>query len=284
MLSESLRRRLEALNRDRLPADRTADDRRLTPMPTTRRTQPPRKPLLPRADLLDSAVVCENAGGEHLVIPIAVDQLWPGGEERVAGRLAHLQSLPAEQLATGMPALVAAMPDRTVMLDLETCGLSGSALFLVGLLRQIDNRPTIELLFARNYAEERAVMLSLWERLAGADVIATFNGKSFDWPMVMDRSRRHLLHKTTKLREPEHVDLLHIARRRWKRELPDCKLQTIERLVCRRTRVGDIPGGQIPAAYDAYVRTGGTREIEAVLHHNALDLVTLLDVTMRVAA
>lgn len=285
MLSESLRRRLESLNRDRLPL--TAEDAKGPAAGLANRPrQAPAEKRKPSAagDLLGLGEVCANAAGEHLVIRVPLGALWPGGEQRVAQRLAHLQSLPQDKLDPATAPLVAAMPGRAVLLDLETCGLSGSALFLVGLLREIGDRLTVELLFARTYAEERAVVVSLWERLDDVDAIASFNGKSFDWPMVMDRSRRHLLHKTRGLVEPPHVDVLHAARRRWKSRLPDCKLQTIERLVCRRARTGDIPGGQIPAAYDAYVRTGRPHEMQAVLHHNALDLVTLLDVAMRVAA
>ncbi len=283
MLSESLRRRLEELNRERLPTPPALAATKPKPQAGRPATNEP-SISKPAGDLLSSAVVCENEGGEHLVMPLALDVLWPSGEALVASRLEHLQSLPAGQLVTGYGPLVSALPGRAVMLDLETCGLGGAALFLVGLLRQIDGQLTVELLFARNYAEERAVMLSLWERLADADAVATYNGKSFDWPMVMDRSRRHLLHKSQTLREPHHVDVLHAARRRWRGRLPDCKLQTIERLVCRRARSGDIPGNQIPAAYDAYVRTGRPQEVEAILHHNALDLITLLDIAMRVAA
>lgn len=277
---ESLRQRLEALNRERLP----------TPIvtPPTQSAKPssvsPSKSLVARAkgELLASAVVCENAGGEHLLIPIAVDDLWPGGERLVLSRVEHVQSLPTDQLASGMNRLIAAMPDGALLLDLETCGLGGSALFLIGLLRMIDGRLTVELLLANNYTQERAVLEALWQRLDAAEVLVTFNGKSFDWPTVLDRSRRHLLHRSRTLREElPHLDALHPARRRWKGRLPDCRLQTIERLICRRSRVGDIPGAQIPAAYDAYVRTGRPTEMEAILHHNALDLVTLLDITMR---
>ena len=57
-----------------------------------------------------------------------------------------------------LAAVVAALPDRVLLLDLETCGFAGSALFLVGLLRQIDGEPTVELLLARNYAEEQAIL------------------------------------------------------------------------------------------------------------------------------
>ena len=89
--------------------------------------------------------------------------------------------------------MVAALPDRVLLLDLETCGFAGSALFLVGLLRQIEGVPTVELLLARNYAEEQAILETLWQTVAGHDVLVTFNGKSFDWPMVVDRSVRHRL-------------------------------------------------------------------------------------------
>ncbi|MGM0491216.1 MAG: ribonuclease H-like domain-containing protein, partial [Planctomycetota bacterium] len=63
-------------------------------------------------------------------------------------------------------------------------------------------------------------------------------------------------------------------------QLPDCKLQTLERHVCRRRRTGDIPGREIPSAYHDFVRSGDAWLIRGVLHHNALDLVTLLQLSM----
>lgn len=233
-----------------------------------------------------------NDVGEHVVFHVPLESLWANGPQLVMSRHEYLAGLcaqardavePTVVMPEDMTALMDALPERAVLLDLETCGFSGAALFLVGLLRAIDGRLTVELLLARHYGEEHAVLASLWRRLAEVDVLVTFNGKCFDWPMVMDRSRRHLLHKRFELCEPRHVDVLHHARRKWRRALPDCRLQTIERLVCRRTRGADIPGAQIPAAYDAYVRTGRDDELRLTLHHNALDLVTLLDVTMRVA-
>jgi uncharacterized protein YprB with RNaseH-like and TPR domain len=176
-----------------------------------------------------------------------------------------------------------AFPRRAVLLDLETCGLSGSALFLIGLLHRVDDCLTVELLLARDYSEEAAVLASLWQRIHADGVVVTFNGKSFDWPMVVDRSRRHLLFRGTRPPAPAHLDLLHAARRRWKKQLPDCKLQTLERHICGRTRADDLPGSLIPAAYQQFVRTGFEREMDAILLHNAIDLVTLLDLAMRLA-
>lgn len=275
MLSDSLRQRLEALNRDRLP-DAPARQ-------TQAAAAPPRaaEPTTLSSSRIEPASTIEaNEFGEHALHTIPVAELWPKGPGLVAGRLEHLSKQPLEG---ELGELIQAMPGRVAMLDLETCGLSGAALFLVGLLRWVDDQPIVELLFARNYAEEAAVLASLWRRLNEVDVLVTFNGKSFDWPMVVDRSRRYLLHKKLELPTPGHVDMLHHARRKYKQVLPDCKLQTIESQVCRRPRGPDIPGSQIPAAYDHYVRTGHDDEMRQVRQHNALDLVTLLDITMRVA-
>ena len=194
--------------------------------------------------------------------------------------------------------LVAAFPCDVLLMDLETCGLSGRSLFLVGLLRHVAGRLAVELLLARTYAEENAVLASFWQRAAAHRVLVTYNGKSFDWPMVVDRSARYLIFRQAQLTEsqltesqppesqpPEllHVDLLHHSRRRWRRQLPDCRLQTLERHICGRGRSGDIAGAQIPAAYQEFVRTGFDRDMDAILLHNAIDLVTLLDLAMRLA-
>jgi uncharacterized protein YprB with RNaseH-like and TPR domain len=152
------------------------------------------------------------------------------------------------------------------------------------------------------------MLQSLWELMNPSVVLATYNGKSFDWPQVHDRSTLHHLGQRREpgavpnsplalpaangtgagaaLRpsdwrsEPTHVDLLHHARRRWRQQLPNCRLQTLERYICGRNRRGDLPGKEIPLAYHEYVRTGQTKTAQAILHHNALDLVTMLQVAL----
>ena len=84
--------------------------------------------------------------------------------------------------------------------------------------------------------------------------------------------------------DPAHLDLLHACRRVWKEVLPDCRLQTLERHVCRRARADDIPGQMIPDAYHEYVRTDNAWQIVEVLRHNLLDLVTLADLLTRFPA
>jgi uncharacterized protein YprB with RNaseH-like and TPR domain len=106
----------------------------------------------------------------------------------------------------------------------------------------------------------------------------SFNGKSFDQPYVRTRAAANGVPYRLAL---DHLDLVHAARRIWKRTLPDCRLQTLERCICGRAREEDIPGHLIPDAYHTYVRTGNGAEMIDVLRHNFLDLVTMADLIIR---
>jgi uncharacterized protein YprB with RNaseH-like and TPR domain len=282
MWDESLRQRLEALNRGSLPDPPSrVDSSRSSNRKTVRAgTISGARAIKPLPGLLRTGVVVENESGQHLRIGIPVEDLWQRGPRLITAR--H------EQLARNRTALgdewawlVEVFPKRVLLLDLETCGLAGAALFLIGILRCIDGALWVELLLARHYGEERAVLQSFWQSLSTCDVLVTFNGKTFDWPMVLDRSRRHLMFRHSLPQQPLLIDVLHHARRRWKRQVPNCRLQTLEQIICGRRRVGDIPGHRIPGAYAEYVRSGFEREMESILYHNAVDLITLLDLTMR---
>jgi hypothetical protein len=184
-------------------------------------------------------------------------------------------------------------PQDTVFLDIETCGLAGSMVFLVGLICGTSAGPVIRLHLARDYSEEPAILYQLWQELRLARLLVTFNGKSFDWPMVRDRSVLHFWNcRAADRRRAQqgqqdvesfdvlpcaHVDLLHLSRRMWRGQLPDCRLRTIERYMCGRWRVGDVDGSQIPAIYHEFVRREEAAGIEAVLLHNALDLLTCFE-------
>jgi uncharacterized protein YprB with RNaseH-like and TPR domain len=299
-MKDALRVRLEALNRGPLPASQSSAAACAVQLDPA--LQPPKRSAdsaikaeklkFSAVGLVRSGELVETSVGEHWRVQVPLEAVWNGGSALVSARQEHLQSLleesqqaiePTILFDADLAAMVAALPDRAVVLDLETCGLAGSALFLVGLLRQIEGMATVELLLARTFAEEAAVLESLWRILAEQDVLVTFNGKSFDWPMVLERTVRHRL-PVGELRPAQHIDMLHHARRRWKKQLPDCRLQTLEQHVCRRRRAGDIPGHAIPAVYADYVRTGFERDMDYVLYHNAMDLVTLFDLAHRLAA
>jgi uncharacterized protein YprB with RNaseH-like and TPR domain len=165
--------------------------------------------------------------------------------------------------------------ERALFLDLETCGLSSSPVFLAGTMHWNGEDFVLRQYFARHYGEEAALLAAVAEQAGAFDALVTFNGKSYDAPFLQARAVTH----GVSLRLPAyHLDLLHHARRRWREELPDCRLTTLEWRVCRRRRTGDVPGDRIPGLYHDYVRNGDPWRLVPVFHHNLLDVTTMSDV------
>lgn len=292
MPADDLRRRLAALNRERLPgrgiAAPTAPCHRpgrpvgkepaVAPDPATEIAEPRPGPLTARTlqDVAPGEVV-HNAHGRFLCWRRPMAELWSECDEFVD---AYRHALD-EQAATGdrealhpdFAEALAGASSGLLYMDIQTTGLAGSPLFLIGLMHMTNDGFHFEQLLARDYSEEAAMLHHYHERLPQFHALVTFNGKSFDVPQVTDRSY------ATGLGPPPapaaHLDVLHAARRRWKGQFANCKLQTLETNICRRRRVGDIPGDQIPQAYHDFVRTGDATQMKDILHHNALDLLTM---------
>jgi len=169
-------------------------------------------------------------------------------------------------------------PEDIVFLDLETTGLSMTPVFLIGTMEVASDGFRFTQYFARDYSEEASILAAFSERLKKARMVVTFNGKSFDVPFMQNRA----IATGVKLATVHgHLDLLHEARRMFARKLPNCKLQTLERHVCGRSREDDIPGAEIPAAYHEFVRTGNANKIGPIIQHNLLDLLTMADLMRR---
>jgi uncharacterized protein YprB with RNaseH-like and TPR domain len=165
---------------------------------------------------------------------------------------------------------------RVLYMDIETCGLSAAPVFLVGLCIVGERNLVLRQLFARDYAEERALLDELSRITREHDFLVTFNGKSFDVPFLRDRAIHHRLEPLAPM---PHLDLLWMARRRWKELLPDCRLKTIEWRVLRRRRAGDVGGAEIPGLYHDYVKRGEAHRLLPVFHHNLLDVVAMVELT-----
>jgi uncharacterized protein YprB with RNaseH-like and TPR domain len=166
-----------------------------------------------------------------------------------------------------------------VFCDIETTGLSSAnPLFLIGTMVFVENQPRLQLYLARDLNEEKAILSAFGAKIRGKTLI-TFNGKSFDWPFIEGRAIRNLV-KLPALQG--HFDLLFAARRRWKSQLPNCRLQTLEMGICGRGRHGDIPSSQIPERYYDYLEMANTKGqgahlLAPILFHNALDVLTMAE-------
>ena len=172
-----------------------------------------------------------------------------------------------------------------VFFDLETTGLSGGAgthAFLVGCGRfEGDGAFTTRQFMQMRGADERALLATVRAELARAGAIVSFNGKSFDAPLL---ETRYLFHRLAWDRDDlAHVDVLHPARRFWGDTAAhtECSLIALERRLLGRSRTGDVAGFEVPARYFQYVRTGDARPLVAVLDHNRQDLLTLAALTAR---
>ena len=223
--------------------------------------------------------------GTFLLIDQTVQEVLRGGGrafgaryERAIGAL-HEGNVPHDPYDT-FHSLIDARAEDVIYVDIETTGLTaGTPLFLIGVLGHFDGDLRVVQLLARDYTEEAASLSHFVTMLDASKVIVSFNGKSYDLPYIRDRCL--FMGVPFRLRQA-HIDMLHVGRRIWGRQLPNCKLQTLEQYICRRTRQGDIPGAEIPNAYHRFVKSGNAVQMRDILHHNALDLLTTTEVLLRV--
>lgn len=173
---------------------------------------------------------------------------------------------------------------RVVYLDTETTGLAGGTgtyAFLVGLGVHDEDGFAVEQLFLPGPEHERAYLAALAERLAEAEAVVSYNGASFDLPLVRTRFAMHGL--PDPLTGVRHLDLLPLARRLWRARLPDCTLGTVEREVLGATRsTRDVPGAEVPARYLAFLRSRDASPLRGVLEHNQDDIVALAAMRTRI--
>jgi uncharacterized protein YprB with RNaseH-like and TPR domain len=174
------------------------------------------------------------------------------------------------------PALAACDPGRALYLDTETTGLAGgtgTVAFLVGLAWWDEGSLVLEQLLVRALGEEAPMLERLRERLAAASMLVTFNGKSFDMPLLRTRFAMARMEAPP---SPPHLDLLHVARRvHGKRLGQGCRLVVIERDVLGFQRVDDVESGDVSACYLHFLRTGEAGALLGVVEHNAWDVVAM---------
>jgi len=298
-LSPDLFKRLSALNRQRLGEHLTTADAVRADGAPAEENEPSDDASPVTIEALGPGCECEAGGGRYWLLTRGAEAFLPAlAEPDPAGLLARYphvvggagRAVEPDALHQSLHPLIGAEPGAIAYLDIETCGLAGEPVFLVGLLVWEEGRLAVRQYLARDYAEERALLEGVWQGVAEAKVLVTYNGKTFDVPTLGARSLACGFFDLPPM--PAHVDLLAEARRRWRHTLPNCRLQTVERAISARRRRGDIPGSDIPAAYHGFVRarqTGdavaqrrGLRRLQTILHHNALDLLTLAEVVVHI--
>ncbi len=179
-------------------------------------------------------------------------------------------------------------------IDTETTGLGGSTHpFVTGLARVqvggcVDAQVELEQYCLTHAAGELAAMRALFERLGDspAGALLSFNGRSFDLPLLRRRALRLGLRLPPLLADDApHLDALALSRRLYAGAFDDCRLQTLEAELLGQRRRGDIPSWQIPAVFEAFVAAPQSPDARAryerVVHHNRLDLLSLPALVLR---
>src|SRR3984957_6885546 len=221
------------------------------------------------------AGVSTNRFGEHLAV-----RNWFSTPEFVAPHSTCLQLLCQQRDEAISRRARAALenPEKWLFLDTETTGLAGGTgtyAFLIGLAWWDAGALQVEQLFMRDFTEEYSLLNELAARIAERPVLVTFNGKTFDWPLLDSRFTMTRTIPTPRL--AAHLDLLHPARALWKLRLGSVRLVELERHVLGAPRLGwhredDIDSSLIPQYYFDYLRGGPSDPLVAVLRHNQMDL------------
>ena len=177
----------------------------------------------------------------------------------------------------GDPHIVQHNPDSFYFIDTETSGLAGGTgtyVFMIGIGRFTHEGFRITQFFLRDPSDEPAQLAAVLGFLDECKVLVTYNGKSFDIPLLNSRFISNS--EPPPLIEYPHMDLLHLACRLWRDRLPSRTLGSIEENILdfRRTEE-DIPGWMVPTIYFDYLRSGDARPLQSVFYHNAMDILSL---------
>jgi uncharacterized protein YprB with RNaseH-like and TPR domain len=206
-----------------------------------------------------------------------VESLHPIDEKY--GDVQFNSSIDTDLLAawSNIPELNASQLAHICFLDTETTSLAGGVgtfAFMVGVGCLNADGFYLRQYFLRDPSEEQAMLASLSEFMTPFSYVCSFNGKSFDLPLLAGRYTLNSI--TNPFVGLPHLDLLHLARKIWRFRLPSRALKDLEVELLHVTR-GDIeiPGWLVPQIYFDYLRTGETGSINGVFYHNRLDVVSL---------
>jgi uncharacterized protein YprB with RNaseH-like and TPR domain len=241
---------------------------------------PPRPVQRPDGQYIDellSGEVVTTSLGQHF----ETERLWESHRRHGSVYIGDLAELPEDLLQPLSAGTVeCAHPTRWAFLDTETTGLaggSGTYAFLIGVGSIDSSGFRLRQFFMRDYGEEASLLLRLAEYLAPFDVLITYNGKSYDQPLLETRFR--MVRARHPFERLQHLDLLFGARRLWKLRLDSCRLVDLEHRILGVERQGDLPGEMIPYVYFDFLRSQKAFQVVPIFHHNAIDILSLACLT-----
>lgn len=226
----------------------------------------------PARDVTSSAICAESAA-DRLAVTL-------GGRTEGTGSSAYAV-IETEVTMPLDPAALGELPEPIdpaaplLCLDTETTGLgtgTGTVAFLVGLGRWRGDRFRVTQLVLPDHPAEPALLERIAAELASAGTLVTYNGRQFDWPLLVTRRR---LHGRPLPPPTRHLDLLPLARAIWRHRLPDARLASVEHGIAGVRRGHDLPGAEVPARYFDWLRCGDPSLLVDVLRHNLQDIVSL---------
>jgi hypothetical protein len=170
-----------------------------------------------------------------------------------------------------------------VYIDTETTGLSGGSgtlAFLVGFAHVTGKEIRLTQLLITRFSAEPELLSSLTQLLPSDHRLVSYNGKSYDLPLLISRFRMQGLRP--EFAKYDHLDLLHPVRRLFARCWDDCRLATVERNLLAFTRTDDLPGAEAPEAWFSYLRAGHGEKLIKVIEHNRQDILSLAGIHIAV--
>lgn len=239
----------------------------------------PERPAKEDVEELLSGEVVRTRRGSHF----ETERVWERHRRYGNVGIADLNDLAPDLLTPLSGGEIPPVPaGKWAFLDTETTGLgSGACAFLVGVGSIDASGFRLRQFFMRNYGEEASVLWRLREYLSQFEALITYNGRTFDQPLLEGRYRAaRMAHPFRRL---PHLDVLFGARRLWKLRLNSCRLIELETQILGVERQGDLPGELIPYYYFEFQRTLQALRLVPIFHHNALDILTLACLTAVVA-
>ena len=236
-------------------------------------TRRPKRPAAPPIEEVLGGELVDTGEGQLLVVRREFPLSYRHGRQPLGAAF----ETPLDLLsAVSRAATPVGDPRSLLFLDAETTGLAGGTgtyAFLIGAAWLEDDRLILAQHFMRDFDEEPALLAALRLLLERASAVVTFNGASFDLPLL---ETRFIMARRRWPAALPHLDLLGPSRRVWTSCFADCRLATLEREVIGVVRDDDIPGALIPALYFDFLRSRRAAPLGRVLAHNRDDILTLV--------